>query len=753
MSSSQPEPSDTMPSEQTLHVGFVLFEPRFGAFVWTLGENCLRTEALRRGIRFSTVPVRTADEQADAIARLVDDRIDAIIMKPMSVSHAGISAALKKAHAVGIPVVTLDSPLPNDPVLCTVGSNNAQGQSLVAEQVFARLGGRGCVAYFHGDERVPSGVLRSQSFRDTLRRHPQITLGYEAMLDWVAPVTRRSQGAAFMREALARCPDLDAVISSTDEGALGAMDVIAEAGLSARILIAGFDGIPEALIAIHDGRMAATARQLPRSIAARALDVVQAALAGEAVPPRLPVEVELIQPGNVERSALDSLQMIPGLIHHLAENHETQRRLQLAVIDAQRNVLATLVAVSSALASIRDLHELKRRVLELLRERFALHSAHLYTAPHEGDGDGDGDMTSPLILRAASPVSADTEPPGEAAVACATSGEMHVGAHGELAEVVLPLLSGTRVLGVLQLRSAWSKAFDSEACAVLQAIAYQVAIALDNAYLYRETVEQARLQEENRERLLIAEKMASLGRLTAGIAHEMNTPLAAVRSAIAELDKLVEEYREAIGDDSVNEDDHREIAADMTGALKLAGSAAERAASFVRGVKSQTRDLSAQQAIVFNAVATTKEAVLLLSHALRQGKCTVRITHDADVMDLHGSPSRLAQVVTNLVTNAIDACADKDGGDIEIMLAQQAGSIEMRVRDSGSGIAPDILPRVFDPMFSTKPFGSGTGLGLTIVHDIVCGDFGGSVAIDSTVGAGTCFILQLKSLAPVARSA
>jgi C4-dicarboxylate-specific signal transduction histidine kinase len=296
---------------------------------------------------------------------------------------------------------------------------------------------------------------------------------------------------------------------------------------------------------------------------------------------------------------------------------------------------------------------------------------------------------------------------------------------------------------VLELHSTDAKAFDEDSVSIMNAIAHQIAVAIDNANLYRETVLHARLEEENRERLMIAEKMASLGRLTAGIAHEMNTPLAAVRAAVSELESLVNEYRESIGDDGVNDDDHREIAAEMLKSLHLAQSAAERAAGFVRGVKSQTRDLSAHQRVSFNAVTVIQEAILLLSHALREGKCEASFERERDVMEVVGSPSRLAQIITNLVTNAIDAMAAQSGGKIDVALVQEAGFVVLRVKDSGCGMPPEVQSKVFDPMFTTKPFGEGTGLGLTIVHDIVKGDFSGTIDIESRVGEGTTFVIRL----------
>jgi C4-dicarboxylate-specific signal transduction histidine kinase len=254
-----------------------------------------------------------------------------------------------------------------------------------------------------------------------------------------------------------------------------------------------------------------------------------------------------------------------------------------------------------------------------------------------------------------------------------------------------------------------------------------------------------RALRENQEKLLISERMASLGRLTAGMAHEMNTPLAAVRAALGELSKLVSEYRTSIDSAEVTAADHREIAKEMEAAAKLADGAAKRVAGFVRGIKAETRDLSSQEFCHFDPAAVIEETLLLLSHAARSANCTITSTPERQDLDLFGSPSRLAQIVTNLVTNAIDASAEKGGGPIDLVLGTWDGGVELKVTDRGAGIPPENIGRIFDPMYTSKPFGVGTGLGLTIVHDIVTGDFNGTIEVESRVGQGTSFVVKLAN--------
>jgi PAS domain S-box-containing protein len=254
-------------------------------------------------------------------------------------------------------------------------------------------------------------------------------------------------------------------------------------------------------------------------------------------------------------------------------------------------------------------------------------------------------------------------------------------------------------------------------------------------------------RKRSEDRLMRSDKMASLGRLTAGIAHEMNTPLAAARAGLAELAALVGEYKEAISDPEITAEDHRAIGKEMQDALAIAETALQRASAFVRGIKTQTRDMAQGERVRFDAVRTIKDGLLLLEHDLKTRSCTLKFEHDRDVVQLMGSPGRLVQVLSNMVINALDACKTPGKkGHITVGLTANDGGAELRITDDGSGISPENLAKIFDPMFTTKPFGEGTGLGLTIVYDIVVAEFGGSIDVTSKEGQGTTFVVHFPKV-------
>ncbi len=253
--------------------------------------------------------------------------------------------------------------------------------------------------------------------------------------------------------------------------------------------------------------------------------------------------------------------------------------------------------------------------------------------------------------------------------------------------------------------------------------------------------------EVNRKRLLVSEKMAALGRLTAGMATEIAAPLGAVREAFEQFERLAEAYDRHLEAAQTGTAEHEPIASAMKGCVERARIGAERVAGFVHGIKVQTRDLSRKEFARFDAVRVIKDTLLLLDHAARRANCRVSFESTHPHTEVHGSPARLAQVVTNLVSNSIDACRPGGGGAIRVHLDEEEAAVVLEVADDGVGIPEEDVSRVFEPLFTTKPFGQGTGLGLNLVHGIVVGEFEGSVAVRSRLGEGTYFVVRLPKRA------
>lgn len=251
-----------------------------------------------------------------------------------------------------------------------------------------------------------------------------------------------------------------------------------------------------------------------------------------------------------------------------------------------------------------------------------------------------------------------------------------------------------------------------------------------------------RRMERGQERLLVNDKMASVGRLTAGIAHEMHTPLGAGRAALYQLKALSDEYLSSIDDPGVEPKDHREIAREMQTAVDVATRGVERAVNFVSCLRHQTRTRGQEPARAFDPKEVVHESVQLLRHRFKAGRCDLRFEDGTEIPRLFGSPDQLTQVLLNLLSNAVDASAP-GGGPVDVALRSSNGHVLLEVRDEGVGIEAAILPKIFEPFFTTKDVHQGTGLGLALSHDIVTRSFGGTIDVESTPGLGTTFRVKL----------
>lgn len=242
--------------------------------------------------------------------------------------------------------------------------------------------------------------------------------------------------------------------------------------------------------------------------------------------------------------------------------------------------------------------------------------------------------------------------------------------------------------------------------------------------------------------------MATLGRLAAGIAHEMNTPLGASMTSLKLLQDLVDEYKASAGDPAVTAGEHREIAGDMDRLVHATSDWLQKAAAHIRSLKLHTRALQTAEIKSFSVLPVVEDVSLLLSHRLRLSQSKVLISCASSDPILAGDPGKLAQVLTNLVSNALDAnqAAGRQGSEIAIELRDSAEVLEIRVRDQGPGIAPEHVGKIFEEFFSTKPIGEGTGLGLPIARDIISNFFHGTISAESELGRGSVFTVRLPHL-------
>ncbi len=249
----------------------------------------------------------------------------------------------------------------------------------------------------------------------------------------------------------------------------------------------------------------------------------------------------------------------------------------------------------------------------------------------------------------------------------------------------------------------------------------------------RETTEavQRREQElrEKQEQLVQAGKLATLGELTTGVAHELNNPLNNIGLFIGNVIDLIQ-----LG---TADTDPQRILRELYNAMQQVRKATE--------IISHLRTFGRAAAVSFEPVnlqQVVERAISLMQEQLRLRQIEVQVQFPREEVMVFGNAIQLEQVVINLLTNARDALADVAQKVITIACTMESDSVELRVRDTGPGIPADFEQRIFDPFFTTKEVGAGTGLGLSITYGIIK-DHEGTIVVENHPGEGAHFLIQL----------
>jgi two-component system NtrC family sensor kinase len=334
---------------------------------------------------------------------------------------------------------------------------------------------------------------------------------------------------------------------------------------------------------------------------------------------------------------------------------------------------------------------------------------------------------------------------------------------GHRTTLAVPLIQEEHALGTILVRRAEVRPFDDRHIALLKTFADQAAIAIENARLLNELRQRtedlhASLDDLRtaQDRLIQTAKLASLGQLTAGIAHEIKNPLNFVNNFSALSAELVGEMKDALSKidlDKNKREELDEIAQVLTDNLQKIVQHGKRADSIVKNMLQHSREGSGEHRPAdINAIVD--ESMNLAYHGARAEKAGLVIALErhfdlaAGTADVY--PQEITRVLLNLISNGFYATTKRkaDAGDcfapmLSATTKNLGDKVEIRIRDNGTGIPEDVKEKIFNPFFTTKPSGEGTGLGLSISHDIIVKQHGGSIDVETEPGLFTEFKIVL----------
>jgi signal transduction histidine kinase len=313
--------------------------------------------------------------------------------------------------------------------------------------------------------------------------------------------------------------------------------------------------------------------------------------------------------------------------------------------------------------------------------------------------------------------------------------------NGHLSALFAPLVVGERAIGVMTVQASESRAYGDNERMIFRTLCAYGAIALDNAEAYRQL-------QDVQTQLVSQEKLAALGSLMAGVAHELNTPIGNSLLIASTMQAKTADIEALMSAPGLRRSELAAYLDDTRAASVLVLRGLTSAAELVNSFKQVAVDRTTEQRREFNLLQVCRESIATMMNRIRAANHDIELRIGAHIV-LDSYPGPFGQVVTNFINNALlHAFAERRGRMVLSAATPVAGRVLVEFRDDGAGIAQEHLTRIFDPFFTTKLGQGGSGLGLSISYNIVTALLGGQVGVASSAHGGTSFTLDLPLCAP-----
>ena len=248
---------------------------------------------------------------------------------------------------------------------------------------------------------------------------------------------------------------------------------------------------------------------------------------------------------------------------------------------------------------------------------------------------------------------------------------------------------------------------------------------------------------DNQDMLMEKERLASLGQLIGGIAHNLKTPIMSISGAAEGLHDLIKEYDTTIEDPEVTPQDHHDIAKDMKVWIDKIKSYTEYMSDVITAVKGQAVALSDEQSVSFTIEELIKRVDILMKHELKNALISLNVSVKTDSsIELKGNVNSLVQVLNNMISNSIQAYHGQTDQSIDLTVEKENNSIVISITDQAGGLPKEVEKKLFKEMITTKGK-NGTGLGLFMSYSTIRGHFNGNVTVETEQGKGTTFHIIL----------